>query len=86
MNKNNITKMVEMFKAFVYFLFGQRYIISYKPYNGTNKFTYIIGVPSTHYVSSQGNKLFISWCYSGRDGFGYRQFRYDRIAGGLSPV
>ena len=83
--QNNIT-LWEMIKGLFYFILGQRYIINYKPYNGTETYTYIVGVPTTHYVSKAGNKLFISWCFSGRDGFGHRQFRYDRITGGLSPV
>ena len=83
---NKLNNYWEMTKALVLFVFGQRYIISYKPYNGVESYTYIIGSPSTHYISKAGNKLFITWCFSGRDGFGYRQFRYDRIAGGLSPV
>lgn len=83
---NKLKTYWEMLKALALFIFGQRYIISYKPYNGEQAYTYIIGSPSTYYRSKAGNNLFITWCFSGRDGFGYRQFRYDRIAGGLSPV
>lgn len=83
---NKLKNYWEMLVALVLFVVGQRYIISYKPYNGEQAYTYIIGSPSTHYISKAGNKLFITWCFSGRDGFGYRQFRYDKIAGGLSPV
>ena len=83
---NKLKNYWEMLVALVLFVIGQRYIISYKPYNGEQAYTYIIGSPSTHYTSKAGNKLFITWCFSGRDGLGYRQFRYDKIAGGLSPV
>ena len=73
-------------KHFIFFLFGQRYLIEYKPYGGEQAYTYIIGKPSSHTISKAGNKLFTTFCFSGRMDSGVRQFRYDRITGGLSPV
>jgi hypothetical protein len=84
--KNAIIYLTSYLKHFVLFLFGQRYLIEYKPYGKEQVYTYIIGRPSSHTISKAGNKLFTSFCFSGRMDSGVKQFRYDRIAGGLSPV
>jgi hypothetical protein len=84
--KNAIIYATSYLKHFILFLLGQRYLIEYKPYGGEEAFTYIISKPSSFTTSKAGNKLFTSFCFSGRMDSGVKQFRYDRIAGGLSPV
>jgi hypothetical protein len=84
--KNAIVYAVTYIKYLVLFILGQRYLIEYKPYGGEQVFTYIISKPSSFRTSKAGDKLFTSFCFSGRMDSGVRQFRYDRIAGGLSPV
>ena len=54
--QNNIT-LWEMIKGLFWFVLGQRYIINYKPYNGTEAYTYIVGVPTTHYISKVKNGM-----------------------------
>jgi hypothetical protein len=84
--KNAIVYLTSYLKHFVLFLLGQRYLIEYKPYGKDDVYTYIISKPSSFTTSKAGNKLFTSFCFSGRMDSGVKQFRYDRIAGGLSPV
>lgn len=84
--KNAIVYATSFIKYLFLFLVGQRYLIEYKPYGGEQVFTYIIGKPSSYTISKAGNKLFTTFCFSGRMDSGVRQFRYDRITGGLSPV
>jgi hypothetical protein len=84
--KNAIVYATSYLKHFVLFLLGQRYLIEYKPYGKEQVYTYIISRPSSHTISKARNKLFTSFCFSGRMDSGVKQFRYDRITGGLSPV